>query len=174
MPTAMPTSWSCWSNMGRGSPGSTHGAGIAPGLARRRGAAVKVCPVVLRGPALLAFRHPRAGVQLVKGKMEPGEAVAETAARELREESGVAAAALRRLAGARIGARALRWRFVLMRAPGLPDRWSHWCEDDGGHLFRFFWHPLARSPGRDWHPVHRQALAHVRAALRHPRPGGRR
>jgi len=38
----------------------------------------KVCPVVFRDASMrqiLAFEHPRRGVQLVKGGVEPGESV---------------------------------------------------------------------------------------------------
>jgi 8-oxo-dGTP pyrophosphatase MutT (NUDIX family) len=55
--------------------------------------AVKVCPIVLRERAgsrqILVFRHPSAGVQLVKGGLENGEEPAEGALRELAEESGI-------------------------------------------------------------------------------------
>ncbi len=57
----------------------------------------KACPIVLRGPAtalkVLAFRHPIAGIQLVKGSIEPGERVDAAVVRELLEEAGVVAAA---------------------------------------------------------------------------------
>ena len=42
-----------------------------------------------RGSELLVFRHPLAGVQLPKGTVEPGEAYAAAALRELHEESGL-------------------------------------------------------------------------------------
>ena len=49
----------------------------------------KVCPYVLRGAGdrleVLAFRHPLAGCQLVKGSLEPGERVVVGALRELAE-----------------------------------------------------------------------------------------
>ena len=44
----------------------------------------KVCPVVFRDPSMrqiLAFEHPRHGVQLVKGGVEPGESVRAAALR---------------------------------------------------------------------------------------------
>jgi len=53
----------------------------------------KVCPVVFRDASMrqiLAFEHPRRGVQLVKGGLEPGESVRAAALRELAEESGIA------------------------------------------------------------------------------------
>src|SRR6188472_422759 len=53
----------------------------------------KACPVVFRDPSLqqiLAFEHPEAGVQLVKGRIEPGENARAAALRELQEEAGIA------------------------------------------------------------------------------------
>ncbi|MHC8286071.1 NUDIX domain-containing protein [Pseudomonas sp. XS1P51] len=46
----------------------------------------KACPVVLRNIEqleILAFRHPLAGLQLVKGSVEPGELTGAAAVREL-------------------------------------------------------------------------------------------
>ena len=54
----------------------------------------KACPVVIRGQGaieILAFEHPLAGLQLVKGMIEPGESSRDAALRELREESGLIA-----------------------------------------------------------------------------------
>jgi 8-oxo-dGTP pyrophosphatase MutT (NUDIX family) len=52
----------------------------------------KVVPVILRHPTqsleILAFRHPLAGSQLVKGTIEQGEKYDEAAIRELFEETG--------------------------------------------------------------------------------------
>ena len=56
----------------------------------------KACPVVLRrGQTLeiLAFEHPLAGLQLVKGSVEPGEPTDVAAVRELFEEAGITATA---------------------------------------------------------------------------------
>lgn len=52
----------------------------------------KACPVVIRDHGhieILAFEPPLAGLQLVKGTIEPGETSAAAALRELREESGL-------------------------------------------------------------------------------------
>ncbi|MBF0678189.1 MAG: NUDIX domain-containing protein [Devosia sp.] len=53
----------------------------------------KVCPVVVRGSGrdqeILVFHHPQAGVQLVKGTLEPGEDPVTGDLRELAEESGL-------------------------------------------------------------------------------------
>lgn len=52
----------------------------------------KVCPVVLRkqNQELLLFKHPLAGIQLVKGTIETfDESYITAAKRELAEESGI-------------------------------------------------------------------------------------
>ena len=140
----------------------------------------KACPVILRsaaGPELLAFRHPLADLQLVKGTIEAGEALADAAIRELREEAGIASARLVRDLGIwRSGHESQVWSFHQLSAnQPLPDAWSHQTDDDGGHVFRFFWHPiglkdLQRSTGsnllNEWHPVFVGALAFIERQLR--------
>ena len=53
----------------------------------------KVCPVILRQREeswqILAFRHPQAGTQLIKGTPEAGEQPESAVLRELAEESGI-------------------------------------------------------------------------------------
>ena len=53
----------------------------------------KVCPVILRKNnntlEILLFKHPTAGIQLVKGTIEKSEPVFQAAIRELYEESGI-------------------------------------------------------------------------------------
>ena len=53
----------------------------------------KACPVLLRSTAagveLLSFLHPKAGKQIIKGTIEPGEEATAAALRELGEESGI-------------------------------------------------------------------------------------
>ena len=133
----------------------------------------KVCPVLLRpgaaGPDVLVFRHPLAGVQLVKGTLESGEAVAVGALRELAEESGVRAVVTADLGAADI-VEGQTWHFVRVEAVGLPDAWSFDTADDGGHRFAFFWWPLECEPGADWHEISVHALRHIRARLTSP-PG---
>jgi 8-oxo-dGTP pyrophosphatase MutT (NUDIX family) len=108
----------------------------------------KACPVVLRndGPLqTLAFQHPLAGNQLVKGTIEPGEQPREAALRELKEESGLCASGVAVALGIWVpGYQGQVWSFHLCSVPGeLPDRWVHHTEDGGGLAFNFFWHPLA-------------------------------
>ena len=64
----------------------------------------KACAVVLSStpyPRLLLFRHPLAGVQLVKGSIEKGEAPGMAAVRELWEESGIRGALIKEDRGCR-------------------------------------------------------------------------
>ncbi|SOS14615.1 hypothetical protein PL963_00357 [Pseudomonas cerasi] len=60
----------------------------------------KACPVVLRSRQaleILAFEHPLAGLQLVKGSVEPGESTDVAAVRELVEEAGIQGRVVRHL-----------------------------------------------------------------------------
>ncbi|MEB2519126.1 NUDIX domain-containing protein [Pseudomonas sp. YuFO20] len=130
----------------------------------------KACPVILSsnaGPRILLFRHPQAGVQLVKGTIEPGETPAEAALRELSEESGIDDASVVRDLGC-WNAEHLEqvWSFHLCHAQApLPEQWTHQTRDDHGHVFSFFWAPLDELPIADCHPVFRRALRHLTATL---------
>ncbi|WP_339617757.1 NUDIX domain-containing protein [uncultured Gilvimarinus sp.] len=130
----------------------------------------KACPVVLRNrdgrTEILVFRHPLAGVQLAKGTVEPGETGLSAAERELWEEAGVRLKADRLLLEwqRRLGEPV--WGIYLMETVSdLPNQWEHFCEDDGGHVFQFFWHSLSQEPGVQWHAVFADALRAVRKAL---------
>jgi 8-oxo-dGTP pyrophosphatase MutT (NUDIX family) len=120
----------------------------------------RVCPVLVRQRRVLAFRHPLAGCQLVKGRYQAGEGAVAAARRELWEESGLRVMGRpRRQWRAPVGGQ--MWDFVAFDAGRSPWRWSHWAEDDGGHLFRFFWHPLSQKAGVGWHPMFHQALRRI-------------
>lgn len=133
--------------------------------------ATKVCPVVLRGVGsaveILAFEHPLAGHQLVKGGIEGGESVEAAALRELTEESGIESAnVVRHLGDWSSGVDDQVWCFLLC-APvqTLPDAWTHHTLDDGGHRFRFYWHPLfGTASANQWHASFRGALAFIQNA----------
>ncbi len=130
----------------------------------------KVCPVVLRMGSeaeILAFRHPLAGLQLVKGTIEPDESPDDAALRELAEESGLVGAVVASHLGVwNSDYEDQVWSFYLCEiANTLPDEWIHHTSDDGGHDFRFFWHPLSVSPTSEWHEVFHAALIFIRTAL---------
>jgi 8-oxo-dGTP pyrophosphatase MutT (NUDIX family) len=128
----------------------------------------KVCVIVLRAAELLVFRHPKAGIQFVKGTIEEGEMRAAAALRELEEESGIRAAAVERDLGVwESQFKEQAWSFHLCSVDKpLPDEWVHRTPDGGGLDFHFFWHPLASEPGDDWRPVFRRAFVFVRESLR--------
>jgi 8-oxo-dGTP pyrophosphatase MutT (NUDIX family) len=132
----------------------------------------KACPVVIRrgalGDEVLAFRHPVAGVQLVKGTIEVGEPAGDAALRELEEESGIVSAELARSLGVwSSGYDGQIWEFFEVRVPeSLPVRWRHFAHDDGGHEFQFFWHALAENPTAEWHSLFVAALEFIRVSRR--------
>ncbi|MCD4502367.1 NUDIX hydrolase [Chromobacterium vaccinii] len=128
----------------------------------------KACPLLLRSDdALLWFRHPLAGCQLVKGTVEPGETSAQAALRELAEEAGIGDARIAVDLGEwSSGHQAQIWSFQLCVAESaLPEAWSHFCLDDGGLLLEFFWHPLEREAPEGSHPLYHRALAEARRRL---------
>ena len=129
----------------------------------------KACPVVLRNAGeleVLAFEHPLAGLQLVKGSIEPNESPRQAALRELREESGLQATRIVADLGVwEPGYLGQIWSFHICQIPSqVPDTWTHRTSDDGGHDFKFFWHPLAREASPQWHWVFRRALAYIRSS----------
>ena len=131
--------------------------------------AQKVCPVVFRvldrGGEVLAFRHPSAGNQFVKGTIEPDEPASASAVRELLEESGICAGqGLVDLGEFPVGEASV-WHFFALQRNDLPDRWDHRTEDDFDHVFSFFWHPLDEGLDEDWHPQFHDALAIMRRSL---------
>ena len=100
--------------------------------------AQKVCPVVFRvstgGVDILAFRHPSAGKQFVKGSINDGETSIEAAIRELKEESGITAGSdLFAIGQASIGEPSNDWLFFAAEGAGLSERWEHQTENDFGH-----------------------------------------
>ncbi|TDF86187.1 NUDIX domain-containing protein [Pseudomonas sp. H9] len=131
----------------------------------------KACAVVLspaRAPTILLFRHPLAGVQLVKGSIEHGETPAQAALRELKEESGIATATVVDDLGCwDAGYLGQVWSFHLCQvSEPLPEHWVHQTLDDHGHTFEFFWAALDPLPDADCHPVFSRALAFLRATLK--------
>ena len=125
----------------------------------------KACPVVARKTGerieILAFRHPTAGYQLVKGTIENNETIQHAAERELFEESGVEGIAIAYLGNVQMEEPAQEWHFVLCRTGPLRKAWAHKTTDGGGLNFRFFWHPLDDDPDENWHPLFKQALTYI-------------
>ncbi|NTF06955.1 NUDIX domain-containing protein [Agrobacterium rubi] len=126
----------------------------------------KVCPVVTRasnhGLEVLAFRHPSAGCQFVKGTIKEGELPRDAASRELFEESGlICSVEMAALGTMDIGPERTTWHFFIWGSTGLPERWEHSTEDDCRHTFAFFWHPIGVPLDEDWHPIFREAFQFV-------------
>ena len=136
----------------------------------------KAVPILLRKTSaeteILVFRHPLAGVQLVKGSIEAGEAVEGAAIRELCEEAGLCATAVVGDLGVWMNTYASQeWHLQLVRQRHeLPDCWDFRTDDGGGLTFSFFWHRLDADGTAEWHPMYREALAVIRARLRDGAP----
>ncbi len=129
---------------------------------------VKVCPVVLRKSGnyreLLLFEHPLADVQLVKGTLEPSDISIESAAlRELEEESGLSSVSSAHYLDCwESGFQNQLWYFVLCEIDQeLPNSWSFFTQDDGGHEFSFFWHKVGSKPDFKCHKVFFDAIKQV-------------
>src|SRR5690349_10323131 len=129
----------------------------------------KVCPVILRQQGdtwqILAFRHPKAGTQLIKGTLEAGEQPEEGVLRELAEESGIdQATVLEKIGELDIHETEQYWHIFLCQPIGiLQEEWSFFTTDGGGHIFQFFWHGLDEKLDETWHPIFRSALAFIGA-----------
>ncbi|CTQ50046.1 NUDIX domain-containing protein [Jannaschia donghaensis] len=121
------------------------------------------CPVVRRGRDILAFRHPLAGHQIVKGGIEPGEDAEAAALRELSEEAGIAGAAAWPIATRCDVQPGERWHFFDVTTNSLPERWTHHTKDNGGHTFAFFW-LTSRDDLSGFAPRFQRAIEIVRAA----------
>ncbi|KDM93469.1 NUDIX domain-containing protein [Photobacterium galatheae] len=130
---------------------------------------MKVCPLVLRsgvnGLEILLFKHPLAGVQLVKGTLEFSDCSIESAAlRELAEESGIHDVRFAGYLGLwESGYQNQLWHFVLCECGFLPCHWIFHTLDDGGHDFEFFWHDLREPVRFKCHDVFMRAIDYVKA-----------
>lgn len=131
----------------------------------------KACPIVLRQTSLqteiLAFQHPLAKRQLVKGTIDPGEKPGEAACRELREESGLIADSNPLSIGN--NEKLLdgnTWHYFLCTVKTtMPDHWEFETLDDGGHRFEFFWHSLGSELDATWHPLFHDVFLDLRPKL---------
>ncbi|TNF35360.1 MAG: NUDIX domain-containing protein [Gammaproteobacteria bacterium] len=130
----------------------------------------RACPVVLRYKnhqlQLLAFKHPEAGNQLVKGNIKKGELLEHACIRELEEESGIQAQAVKQLGVWDSNFKQQIWGFCLMHYEGiLPDNWEFKTNDDGGHIFSFFWQPLNSPLNEGWNELYKNAFQYIRNAV---------
>ncbi|MBJ9957097.1 NUDIX hydrolase [Acinetobacter courvalinii] len=131
----------------------------------------KVVPVILRhknhGLEILAFRHPLAGFQLVKGTIEKDEQYEQAAIRELFEESGAIAEPNPKFIGNfKLKSTQQEWYFYVCELrTDLAETWIHHCQDGGGLDFRFFWYSLDQQPDDHWHGTFKEALSFLRNSL---------
>lgn len=127
----------------------------------------KVVPVVLRQrenqTEILVFRHPLAGIQIVKGTVEPLETLEHATLRELYEESGIQNAQIDTYIGKHVPSEmGADWHVFLCRTDDqLAERWTHFCADDGGLRFEFFWHVLDAAPSDEWHILFQELLCFI-------------
>lgn len=133
-------------------------------------AVAKACAIVIRTtnsePELLVFKHPLAGIQIVKGSIEQGESVARAAERELLEEAGISLATEKLISSWVCQQSKQQWGVCLMASGNhLSDTWSHFCLDDGGHNFSFFWHPLSTGTDAQWHPIFSALMSDLQSLL---------
>lgn len=118
---------------------------------------------------ILAFRHPLAGFQLVKGTIETGESASVAVLRELSEEAGINFSVIIRDLGIwESGYENQIWALSLCQADGLPDQWTHHTQDGGGLDFSFFWHSLEITPDDNWHPIYQEALEYIKEIITLP------
>ena len=104
----------------------------------------KACPIVISKRnsvnKILVFRHPLAGIQLVKGTIEPNEPADAAAIREMEEESGVIVSIDQYAGSLVLEYLNEEWEIFLVKPKKvLPDTWKFFTADDGGREFLFFW-----------------------------------
>ena len=104
----------------------------------------KACPVVLRktpdGLQFLAFSHPEAGNQIVKGTIEDGESAAQAAMRELKKASDVSPQGHPHDLGKSDGVvRGESWHFMVCRTSPLAHEWNFETAGDNSQTLSFFW-----------------------------------
>ncbi len=119
---------------------------------------LKACPIILREKnneiEILAFQHPHAGKQVVKGTIDPGEDYADAALRELHEESGITDARIKTFVEeVHFKEEQQTWHIFICEADIRRENWSHTAlEGDGNEYeFSFFWHKLHNNTNDEWH-----------------------
>ena len=115
----------------------------------------------------MVFRHPLAGIQIVKGTVEENETLEFAALRELKEESGITDAFINKYLGIHYPTqKGANWHVFLCETEQLlPENWQHFCADDGRLVFSFFWHPLNESPNNEWHPIFQELLQFIQQKM---------
>lgn len=107
----------------------------------------KACAIVTRvfdgRVQVLLFRHPTAGVQIVKGGRKGCETPIQTATRELYEESGLEATSGEFLFQQDQPEIGQTWAVIKCNVKEKRDVWIWQTHDDFGHAFSFFWHDLS-------------------------------
>lgn len=135
---------------------------------------LKACACVLRDGHILAFRHPLAGNQLVKGTIEPGEDPSLAVLRELEEEAGLSLTdaafiaelehLLKRGPEADEPFEKQIWHLFALTAPAdCLEIWEHSAVGspaEEGLMFSFFWQKLS-GPFENYHPVFVRAIEQV-------------
>jgi 8-oxo-dGTP pyrophosphatase MutT (NUDIX family) len=112
------------------------------------------------------FRHPLAGIQLVKGTVKASENPADAARRELFEESGLVSKQLLFFIGknTRMVCGQI-WYFYHLDLLYKRNQWIHFAPDDGGIELQFFWHALHAPPPPDCGALYARVLNYARPQL---------
>jgi 8-oxo-dGTP pyrophosphatase MutT (NUDIX family) len=128
----------------------------------------KIVPVLLmhqqQGLEIFAFRHTLAGTLLVKGTIEQDEKHEQAAVRGLFEESGLVAEPNPTfMENLSLRFNQQNWYLYLCEITQVTSNtWLHYCHDDGGLEFEFFWYPLHQKPSEDWHETFQEALGFIK------------
>ncbi len=131
----------------------------------------KVVPVIIRSfdnrQELLLFKHPKAGVQLVKGTVEEDETNEEATMRELFEESGINDAAILYKIGQKdYPSINQSWHFYLVKSSqSLPNKWEHFADEEEGLNFSFFWQDIDIKILTPWPEIFDDARNYIKERL---------
>ena len=102
----------------------------------------------------------------MKGNINKGEPLEAACSRELEEESGIQAQAVRQLGVWDANFKNQVWGFCLMHYEGSqPDNWAFETHDEGGQVFNFFWQPLNAPLNDSWNEMYSNAFHYIKNAL---------
>lgn len=48
----------------------------------------------------------------------------------------------------------------------IEDSWDHYCLDDNGHVFSFFWQSLESDLDESWHPLFKGAIDFIKVGVK--------